>query len=203
MAGDILNLSGDRGESLNARIAALDGHLYVVWDTRKMFRSSSAPITEVMFTMSNDNGISFSAPKQISKNLVDSIQPNIAVDGERVYVVWAASNTNRFFNIFFRMSLDNGETFGQTVNLQNDLTHHMAPEIFVGGKTVYVTWENAGTEHGLSLILIYGNGTIFVNDVTFNTHPKSIMHPRFAVTSDRVFLAWDIEEEINFASARI
>jgi hypothetical protein len=77
----------------------------------------------------------------LSSNLGDSINRQIAVAGSNVYVVWA-DNTPGNYEIFFRKSTNGGITFGSTINVSNNAGFSFFPQIAVAGSTVYVVWTD-------------------------------------------------------------
>ena len=203
-SGNTINLSRDKKVSTNPQMTLTDQYIYVIWESHEFPAPTlSAPIRDIMFRSSSDNGVSFNSPSRLSANVIDSVGPNIAAAGENVYVVWASSNPNGFPNIFFRKSIDGGESFDNTLNLQNDLTDHMSPEIVATGQIVYITWDNAGTAYNQSFVIIYDSANVFVSNVTFESEPKSIISSSMAVTGDDIYLAWDVNDEIYLAAAKI
>jgi len=203
-SANIINISRDKALSTNPQLALTGQHVYVIWESQEVTASTmGVPIRDIMFRSSNDRGVSFAPPLRLSTNVIDSMEPDVAAAGEDVYVVWASSNANGFLNIFFRKSVDGGESFDRTLNLQNDLTQHMSPKIVESRQIVYVTWDNAGTADNQSFVIIYDSANIFVNNVTFESEPKLILSSRTAVTEDDIYLAWDVDDDIYFAAAKI
>jgi hypothetical protein len=202
--GRIVNLSVDSDRSLHPRLAVVDRHIYVVWQTDRVHRFAFSSLRdEIMFRYSDDEGKSFSSIKRISlKNILDPIEPNIAAAGNNVYIVWAGQNTHRFPNIFFRSSDDFGNSFGNIVNLQNDLTDHGAPQIAATNHTVYVTWDNGGTADNQSFMISHDYGNTFTRNVIFMTQPTSIRDPKVVIINNESFLVWDIETQIYFATTK-
>src|SRR5215203_4521842 len=72
----------------------------------------------------------------------------MATSGTNVYVVWL-SNLTGHFEILFRVSSDNGQTFVDKVNLSNTPNvDSIDPQIAAAGNDVYISWWED-----------YGNGT--------------------------------------------
>lgn len=200
--GNAINLSRDRAISTNPRLAVSGENLYVVWTSQPFSNLKDLPpARETLLKASKDNGDSFKGTLRITNNVGDSVEPNVAVAGNNVYVAWSSPNPEHFHNIFFRKSSDGGATFDRTFNLQNDLTHHSAPEMIGSGQTVYVAWDNAGTALNQSLMISYDGGNTFVSNVKFETEPRSISHPRMTIDADNIYFVWN-GGEIYFASAK-
>jgi hypothetical protein len=72
----------------------------------------------------------------------------IAISGNNVYIVWS-SNTTGDFEILFRASGDNGQTFSDKLNLSNTPgVDSVDPQIGTLDNHVYISWWED-----------YGNGT--------------------------------------------
>jgi hypothetical protein len=72
----------------------------------------------------------------------------IATSGNNVYVVWSGNDTGHF-EISFRASSDNGQTFTDKINLSNTPSvDSIDPHITASGNHVYISWWED-----------YGNGT--------------------------------------------
>jgi hypothetical protein len=70
----------------------------------------------------------------------------IATSGENVYLIWWSNKTGE---VLFRVSDDNGASFGDKVNLSNS-TDSLSdkPEIAVAGDTIYAGWFETNNQTG-------------------------------------------------------
>lgn len=92
------------------------------------------------------------SPATVSNASSSQITPILlapmATSGTNVYVVWL-SNLTGHFEILFRVSSDNGQTFVDKVNLSNTPNvDSIDPQIAASGNDVYISWWED-----------YGNGT--------------------------------------------
>jgi hypothetical protein len=69
----ITNLSNNRGDSEDPRIAASDKNVYAVW------QDNTPGNSEIFFAASSDSGTSFTTAVNLSNTSQDSIAPQIAV----------------------------------------------------------------------------------------------------------------------------
>ena len=77
---------------------------------------------------------------KISNNTGSSIQPQIAVSGNNVYVTWIDNTPGNFnIDIFSAVSNDNGQSFGTPINISNNTGGSFQSQIAVSGNNVYVT----------------------------------------------------------------
>src|SRR5688572_802922 len=99
---DPFNLSNSTGDSENPQISSEVNNTYVVWqeDTDPPFGNR-----DIFFARSTDGGQAFNT-KNISNNTGDSVNPQISVEGNNVYVVWQEDG-----DIFFSFSQDGGQAF--------------------------------------------------------------------------------------------
>jgi len=97
---------------------------------------------EVFFRASANNGTSFENVINISENLADSLDPQIAASGSNVYVTWHDLTPGKP-DVLLRASTTNGTSFGAVVNLSKNEGHSILPGIGTVGKNkVYVVWED-------------------------------------------------------------
>lgn len=74
--GSPVNLSNNSGFSEHPQIAAYDNNVYAIW------ADDASGNREVLFTRSEDNGISFDKIKNLSNNTSDSFNQEIAIFGQ-------------------------------------------------------------------------------------------------------------------------
>jgi hypothetical protein len=129
------NLSNNAGDSFDPQIAVSGTHVSVVW------QDDTPGNGDIFFRHSHDNGATWGARKNLSNNAGDSFDPQIAVSGTHVSVVWQ-DDTPGNGDIFFRASSDNGATWGARKNLSNNAGSSGFPQLAVNVSSVYVTWED-------------------------------------------------------------
>jgi hypothetical protein len=130
--------------------AAISGRtIYVVWNEQVGQYGG----TNVFFARSSDMGATFEAPRNISGlHSPDSDFPRIAVDGDRVYVVWTDyildSNLVPHRQTMLSIS-DNGGFFNAPLNISNE-THcdAMNADVAAGNGKAFVVWEKYGCGGG-------------------------------------------------------
>jgi hypothetical protein len=104
------NLSNTITSSFDPKISSEGNNVYIIWE-------DNLQNVDVFFIASNDNGNTFPNPKvNLSNNEAGSLNPQISSEGNNVYVVWD-DNTPPDDEIFFRLSDNSGDNFGQVANL--------------------------------------------------------------------------------------
>ena len=175
--GQIQNLSNNIGISEGSKIAAYEQNVYVVWEDEA---SGSEP--EIFFRASNDGGQNFGMTQNLSNNSGFSINPSIATFGQNVYVVWE-DNTLGNSEIFFRFSIDNGQTFVNLKNLSTNNVTSRNPEVGAAGQNVYVVWSN-DPETNSEILFRASNdgGQTFGNIQNISMTPGNSILPGIAVS---------------------
>src|SRR3990172_2187698 len=162
------NLSDDIDIAAQARIAATGVDVHVVCVGFDTVNSD----VDIFYSRSSDSGDNFYTPIILSNNVEQtlSVEPDLAVAGNNVYVVWQEDLDFSFtFDIFFRSSTNNGALFGSLVNLfNNDGVVSENPEVAAAGDKVFVTW-NDGNDGDFDIFFRRStdNGANFDPDLAF------------------------------------
>ena len=134
--------------------------------------------------------------KNLSNNHSFSADPQIAVSGNNLYVVWEDFAPGNW-DIFFKRSRDDGEKFSSTINLSDNDEESGRPQIAVSGSNVYVVWQDftlanydilfrASTDNGAS----FGNTVNLSNNDGRLPDPKRSDPPRIAASGSNVYVLW-------------
>jgi hypothetical protein len=165
------------GEQKN--VAVSGSTVYVVWV------DNTLPHTEIFFKKSTNGGSTFGSTINLSNSPGDSFDPQIAISGSTVYVVWD-DNTPGASDILIKRSINSGSTFGSTFNLSNNVGNSFNPQIAVSGSTVYIVWED-GTPGNTDIFFRKSNtGTINLSNNVGNS-----FNPQIAVSGSTVYVVWD------------
>jgi len=134
------SLTNNLGNSTSAQLAVdLAGNINIVWT------NDSPGNFDIFFTRSTDKGMTFSAPKNVSKGTGMATGPQIGTDtGGNIYVVWSDNTPpNSSPDIFFSRSSDGGMTFSTPQNLSNDPGFSTNSFLAVdAGGGINVSWED-------------------------------------------------------------
>src|SRR5260221_2866604 len=114
-------------------IAADDAsRVHVVWyDTRD-------GVSQIYYRHSTDGGTTWQTAVRLSSNAAGQSNPAIAVSGPNVYVVWHDMR-NQQLNIFFKRSVDGGNTWQPDIPITTD-GMSSNPSIAASDDGVYVVW---------------------------------------------------------------
>src|SRR5215217_3869141 len=199
-------LSNSPGESFDPRIAVSGSNVYVVWEDTATDGSS-----EVKFAKSADNGATFGSVQNLSNQSRDSTNPNIAVSGSNLYVVWSGLSTNATADagpeVMLARSADNGATFGSVQNLSNNTGDSTNPNIAVSGSNLHVVWEDDSSGNSeIVMLRSTNNGASFNTSRNLSNTPGESVDPRIAVSGSNVYVVWedtatDGSSEVKFAKS--
>jgi hypothetical protein len=178
-------VSRNNGSSVYPQLAANGNNVYVVWtdDTRGN--------NNIDFKVSNDYGNSFSRTKPVSRNNGSSVYPQLAENGNNVYVVWT-DDTSGNTDINFRKSSDYGNNFNSTKNLSRNNGSSVYPQLTAIGNNVYVVWTDdtsGNTDINFRKSSDYGNK--FVGEKNLSENLTRSFVPRIAALDrEKIHTAW-------------
>src|ERR671923_2030407 len=147
-----VNLTNNLRDSVYAQVASQGDNVYMVWQENPPFpisESSNSVNYDIFIKKSIDGGLTFGEEINLSNNPGFSEHPQIAASGNNVYVVWidnspsiGSSEATGNKKILFTKSIDDGNTFGETVTL-SDIPNADSSnqEIAAAGNNVYVVWQ--------------------------------------------------------------
>ena len=221
--GKIINLSNNRGNSNIPQISAVGANVYVVW------LDDFSGNQDIFFTKSTDGGNSFGKIINLSSknnentynnSTHSSFNPQLAVSGNNVYVVWQEDDAitgNQ--DIFFKKSTDNGNSFGPVNNLSRTDGDSLAPQIALssgiesGGEggnnstNIYLVWTDClpkiVSDEPLCDILFTkstDNGNSFGKIINLSSNTGASFNPQISISTDEreggsnssntVYVAW-------------
>jgi len=194
-----LNLSDDVPDSIQPQIVVSGNNVYIIWTG---FGSGVEDQDDIFFKKSSSGGANFSDTINLSENIGSSFNPQLAVSGENVYVIWQddTGNTGNT-SIFFRKSSDSGANFGQTINLSNESGFATAPQLSIIGNMIHVIWQDdtPGPDDILYKRSIdSGNSFSEIMDMSNSLDTDSVDGKVYAI-NNTVYIVWT---EGNFDDGR-
>jgi hypothetical protein len=183
------NLSNNTGNSTDAAIALYQNNVYLVWT------DDTAGNQDIYFKRSVDNGTSFGNTESLSNNTGNSTDAAIALYQNNVYLVWTDDTTGNQ-DIYFKRSVDNGTSFGETVNLsRNNTGSSTGAQISAIGNNVYVVWQDTGSgsneinyRHSNNSGVEFGG--VMELSKTRAVNGESAVYPRISANGQNVYVVW-------------
>lgn len=134
----------------------------------------------------------FENATNFTENQNDSVYGQVAAAGESVYVVWEESVQGQNYDIFYKKSLDSGDSFESSViNLSNNSGFSEHPQIAVSGNSVYIAWTDntLGTKEVLFAKSTSG-GNAFEGTTTLSNPDASSYNTEIVASGDNVYVVW-------------
>src|SRR5215203_443951 len=212
---NVMNLTNNPRDSVYGQVdASSENDVYIVWQDSVPGSAGSYRNYDIYFKKSSDAGTSFGKEINLSNNNGFSEHPQLATSGNNVYVVWADNSFSVNREIFFARSTDGGNTFGDPINLSNNLGDSYNQEIFAFGDDIYVVWldkeeqeDPYGSENSHSSILIKSSvdgGATFSQTLSLsnsNNNANANSFPKVAAYNNHVYVIWNVEENTEQSSS--
>jgi hypothetical protein len=181
----ITNISNKNGDSLNPRLKAVGGNVYITW------MEDDGTNSEIFFSTSHDGGATFSEPINVSNSDLRSYDSGIAVDGDFVYLVWKedlADNTA----ILFSRSIDNGKTFEKPIKLstgQSSITRDT--QIALDAQNVYVVYHTEDEENSHVFVAVSNdNGASFGQPINLDWKNGKSEFAQVHIAGKTIYVVW-------------
>ena len=219
----IINLSNSsNADSYNQEIAAAENNVYIVWqditgqtadyDTASGINAdnngdrsniSDKKNSSIILRASTDGGNTFEKVKSLSNSAFESY-PKITAFENSAYVVWNVgiigdvyhddnSSNNIHNGIFFTKSLDNGNSFSDTIKLNSGWNSIGESQIAAYGNNVYVVWGGNPDEKvvgNMFFVKSSDNGNSFHQPISLTDEKDSLNVEVIADKSNIVYVAW-------------
>jgi len=178
-----INVSNSTGSSVFPQIATSGSNVYVTW------QDTTPGNSDIFFAVSNNNGVSFGTPINISNNTDSSVRPQIATSGSNVYVTW---EDGPLFNrdTFFAVSNNNGLSFGTPLNLGNNTGGTFFPQIAATGNNAYVAWQNGTSGNRDIFFAASNNNGASFGIINLSNNTGASQNPQIATSGNNVYVTW-------------
>jgi glutaredoxin len=168
-------------------MATYGNNVYVVW------ASNNTGSSDVYFkSIRVGGGTSFGNTINLSHDVGFSGSPQVAANGNNVYVVWASNNTGSS-DVYFKASKNSGASFASQENLSSNNTgSSQFPQIAVSRDNVYVVWEyNSDGHHNILFNKSTNSGASFASQENLSSNNTgSSFSPLVTATGNDVYVIW-------------
>ncbi|MGH9877863.1 MAG: sialidase family protein, partial [Nitrososphaerales archaeon] len=153
-------------------------------------------VDQLMFARSTDYGATFEPPV-----ILDTVpakgaggsemqNPTIRVSGINVYVAWSAMHDAES-DVFFRVSNDNGSTFGDTVNLSNNSGNSWLLGMHTSGNNIFILWlDSTWGFSDLYFRASVDSGASFGSTINISNNLGNVAQATWSVNEDYVHVLW-------------
>ena len=131
----------------------------------------------------------------LTQNEDDSVYPQISSSSENIYIVWQESvgiSGTSNYDIFFKKSNDNGETFSSPINLSNNTGFSEHPQIASVGDIIYIVWvDDSSGEREIMFCKSSDSGKTFSNSTIVSQNSMGPYHVELAAEGQSVYIVWN------------
>jgi hypothetical protein len=167
------------------QIAISDNHVYSTW-----VEKSDDNSTNIVFTKSDNKGLSFGAPLYVTHNTANSGIPKIIAEGNQVYLAWEDNNKGNF-EIFLSKSDDSGVSFHIPYDISSNVGQSGTPQIIVSHDNVYAVWmDNTSGNYDILFAKSTDGGKSFGMPVNVSNAHSDSGYPQFTVSGNNIYVTW-------------
>ena len=192
---EFTNLSNSKNKfSWNARLKISDSKVFVSWN--EMVTNQS----DVFFSKSSDYGTSFSKPINLSNSTLNTVDSAIGVFENNVYVIWN-DMTKSSTNIFFAKSEDNGQTFGNPINLSNTagtpIINRDGSLATSDGNIFLVWYDESEEENYIYFTKSTDEGLTFSTPINLGQSSETTKYAQVVANGKNVYVVWQDHSQGN------
>jgi hypothetical protein len=190
--GPDVRLTNNAAISNFPSITASGASVHVVWVD---LRDGNA---EIYYKRSTNDGLSFGPDVRLTTNSAASFACSAAASGSDVHVVWYDMRQGNW-EIFYKRSVDGGQSFGADTRLTNDGAASLFPGVSASGTEVHVLWEEYRDGAGGEIYYKHsGNGgQSFGPDTRLTFDAAASFSPSVSASGDGVHAVWFDERDGN------
>src|SRR5687768_9648165 len=147
-------------------------------DEKKLFLNSSYKIQNSVDSAFTSN-FNFSNVTNITNNTLDSVYAQIAAIDNNVYLIWQESITDnsneKNYDIYFKKSENNGNTFSKPINLSNNTCFSEHPQIAISKNEIFIVWADNTNSNNTEIMFTKSedNGTTFSKVINLSNSSKN------------------------------
>jgi hypothetical protein len=181
-------------------LEATGSNVYLAWSDRPFETACdiNSRCNDILFLRSTDNGANFGSIKNLSNNDGTSNNPQMDLHGSNVYIVWQ-DNTPGNFDIFFRVSTNNGSTFASAKTLSNNAGDSINAQISSVSDAVRIVWQDKTPGNFDIFFKASGNeGATFGSTKNLSNNDGDSSVPQIISSGGNIYVVWQDETPGNF-----
>ena len=170
-------------------VAASGDNVYVTW-TR-----SDGSNPQLRLARSTTGGASFGAGVQVSNHPDGVYDPQMAADGDNVYVAWRGwdvpADTDQ---VYFQASTNEGGSFSSAQDLSSNSGEVCcvgALSLAAAGGKVYVAWGNGASGGGSEIYVSQGTAGALGGKQNVSNSTASSQRPHIVAAGDNGYVIWE------------
>ena len=178
-------------------------------DKKKLSLNSSYKIQNSADSILNSE-FNFSNVTNITNNTLDSVYAQIAAIDNNVYLIWQESITDnsneKNYDIYFKKSEDQGNTFNKPINLSNNTGFSEHPQIAVSKNGIFIVWADNTNSNNTEIMFTKSidDGTTFTKVINLSNNSKNSNNVEISAFDENVYVVWqDIDHTNNNKNSSI
>jgi hypothetical protein len=172
-----------------ASIAIYKNNIYAVWVIQNFEESI------ISYSISSDNGASWSEPINLSKNTDSAHDPDIAVYENNIHVVWT-DYRDGFSEIYYKKSTDNSKNWEnetRLTNTTNEIRENTIYDLGIGidNNNIYISWKDyrIGTSE-IHFLKSLNNGDTWETEKRLTNDYSPSYYPSFSIDENNIYLVY-------------
>jgi len=150
---------------------------------------------KLSYVQSNDNGITWGAPKILIPTNSKALVSDIAVNGSNVHIAWwdIARGGKFTTDIFYIKSEDNGLTWEEDINVtRTPMSTKQYVEIAININDIYVVYtQKVETMRQVHFSYSEDNGDTWVRNIKLSNSTENTFRPIITVQGKNIFVFWE------------
>jgi hypothetical protein len=157
-------------------------------------RAFSQTESGVKDLMNQSFAIEFEDTVNISDNTEDSVYGQVRGTDDSIYVVWqesVPSDTDRNYEIFFKKSSDDGNSFGEKIRLSDNIGFSEHPQMASEDMNVYIVWaDDTNANKQIYFKKSNNGGNSFGEDTLLSDSNSNAYNQEIASFGNNVYIVW-------------
>ena len=144
----------------------------------------------------------------ITNNTLDSVYAQIAAIDNNVYLVWQESVNDKSkennYDIYFKKSKDNGNTFSKPINLSNNTGFSEHPQIAISNNDIFIVWADNTHSNNTEIMFTKSiDGTEFSKVINLSNNSKNSNNVEISAFNENVYVVWQDIDQNNIKNSSI
>ena len=151
----------------------------------------------------------FANVTNITNNTLDSVYAQIAAIDNNVYLVWQESVNDKSkennYDIYFKKSKDNGNTFSKPINLSNNTGFSEHPQIAISNNSIFIVWTDNTHSNNTEIMFTKSidNSTEFSKVINLSNNSKNSNNVEISAFNENVYVVWQDIDQNNIKNSSI
>jgi len=181
-----MQISNAAGFSAHPSVAAHDSYVHITWhDARNGYLNN-----EIYYKRSTDNGVNWSFETRLTEYENFSNVPSVAVTDSIIHVAWE-ENRDGNFEMYYKSSTDNGQSWGTDIRLTDDAADSHFPSLAASGSNVHLVWQDMRDANEEIYYKVSNDyGASWDPDIRLTDDAGVSQHGSICVSGETVHVVW-------------